>query len=279
MQTLRVLTLNLWNDREPADRRMELIVEGLRALAPDVVALQEVCERAGKTPNQAVTLATACGYRSLWRCAMTHEDKREGVALLARHPILESDSVVLPAAPGDEDRVVLRARIETPAGPVDCYSTHLSYRLTDGLARERQVLAIDELVQPRAGDAVQVVMGDFNAAPDCDEVRFMRGLCTLGGRRTYYQDAYAQIHAVDPPAGSTWSSRNPSTEWMHWLPRDRRIDYIFVSPAGRDRRGTVLGCELAFDNPGADGVFASDHFGVMADLQIAPTREAIPGRR
>jgi endonuclease/exonuclease/phosphatase family metal-dependent hydrolase len=59
---------------------------------------------------------------------------------------------------------------------------------------------------------------------------------------------------------------------MHWLRRDRRLDYIFVTPARRDRRATVRAAALAFDEPEVrpDGerIFASDHFGVTADVQL-----------
>ena len=35
----------------------------------------------------------------------------------------------------------------------------------------------------------------------------------------------------------------------------------------KDGRGTIHDCRLVFDEP-QDGVFASDHFGVLAEVQI-----------
>ena len=32
--------------------------------------------------------------------------------------------------------------------------------------------------------------------------------------------------------------------------------------------GRILDCRMVFDKPTAGGVFASDHFGVLADVQI-----------
>jgi hypothetical protein len=55
---------------------------------------------------------------------------------------------------------------------------------------------------------------------------------------------------------------------MSWLSANRRIDYIFVTPARRDGRGTIRGAELAFTEPGARGIHPSDHAGVVADVQI-----------
>ena len=75
--------------------------------------------------------------------------------------------------------------------------THLNYRLTHGRQREDQVLAIDELVASRKEIEPQILMGDFNARPESDEMRWMCGLTTLRERRTVYQDAWARLHPGD----------------------------------------------------------------------------------
>ena len=41
MESFRVLTLNLWNRHGAWQQRRSVLVEGLRRLAPDVVAFQE----------------------------------------------------------------------------------------------------------------------------------------------------------------------------------------------------------------------------------------------
>jgi endonuclease/exonuclease/phosphatase family metal-dependent hydrolase len=270
METIRVLTLNIWGEQPPLSRRMEIIERGLRELRPDVIALQEVRQIEGQLPNQAESLAQACGYEWVWRPATRWGGGDEGVALLARHPIGESDHRVLPPARPDETRVCLMARIDTPAGAVRCYTTHLNYRLTHGIEREQQVLAIDEFMRSHESELPRILMGDFNATPDHDEIRFLRGLHTMGGRRVFYQDGYARRHPVESEAGFTWARRNPFTERLRWLERDRRLDYIFVSPIQRDGRGVVHEARLVLDRPDPDGCFASDHFGVMADIQVAP---------
>src|SRR4051812_30424217 len=42
MRPLRVVTFNLWNDRPDMKARMRVATDGLRALQPDVIGLQEV---------------------------------------------------------------------------------------------------------------------------------------------------------------------------------------------------------------------------------------------
>jgi endonuclease/exonuclease/phosphatase family metal-dependent hydrolase len=47
----------------------------------------------------------------------------------------------------------------------------------------------------------------------------------------------------------------------------RRIDYIFVRCADYGPTLEVSSCGRIFDEP-SDGVWASDHFGVVADLAV-----------
>ena len=61
---------------------------------------------------------------------------------------------------------------------------------------------------------------------------------------------------------------NPYTQALNFLQPNRRLDYIFVTPERRDGRGRILDCRMVFEKPTAGGVFASDHFGVLADVQI-----------
>jgi len=201
----------------------------------------------------------------------------EGLAILSRFPIGAHEVRALPHTAEKEGRIVLSARIDSDLGEVWAHTSHLSYRQHEGREREDQVLAIDEAVTAHKNDNPQVVMGDFNAVPDSDEIRWLCGLTTLGGRRAFYQDCWDVMHAGAP--GYTWSRANPYTARMSWLRGDRRLDYIFVTPARRDGRGTVHSSRLLLDEPTVmpDGerLFGSDHFAVVAEIQLA-ANEAAP---
>lgn len=270
VKPLRCLTLNLWGASPPLAARMAQVARGLEAWAPDVVALQEVREVPGELPNQAARLAEMGGYRHVFGAAMSFAGGHEGLALLARDEILEHAELELPRARPDERRILLSARIRHGQGGVWVHTTHLNYRLTHGQEREDQVLALEASIASRASDTPQVLMGDFNARPESDEIRWLRGLTTLGGRRTYFQDAWERLHPGEP--GWTWARANPYTAKLAFLEPDRRLDYIFVTPMRGDGRATLHACEMVFRDPDKDGVFASDHFGVLADIQIEPTR-------
>src|SRR5262249_1878579 len=104
--------------------------------------------------------------------------------------------------------------------------------------------------------------GDFNAAPDSDEIRFMTGRCSLGGRSVHFADAFG---VVGHGEGTTFSWRNPFAS--DFREPDRRIDYIFVRSPDQKARGEPLASSVCFDRP-VNGVYPTDHFGVVANLRV-----------
>jgi endonuclease/exonuclease/phosphatase family metal-dependent hydrolase len=271
MSTLKVVTLNLWGEQPPLDRRMHLAVEGLRALAPDVVGLQEVRQVPGAVPNQAETLASALGMQHYFEPATPWGGGEEGVAILSRHPIAQKRVHELPHAVPTERRLALGVTVDTPVGAVDVWTTHLNYRLTDGGKREDQIVALDDHIGAVGSELPKILCGDFNATPDSDEIRFLRGLHTASGRRTFWQDAWERRHGRAD--GFTWARANPYTARLRWLERDRRLDYIFVSPMKRDGSGVVHDCRIVLDRAASDGALPSDHFALYAEVQLSPLEE------
>jgi endonuclease/exonuclease/phosphatase family metal-dependent hydrolase len=266
MRRLRFLTLNLWGGEPPLERRMEIIRAGIAALCPDVIALQEVQDRPD-LPNQAEALGRATGFHVAFAPATPFRGGHEGLALLSRTPILQHESRELPHATADERRILLSAEIDHAPG-LWVHTTHLNYRLQHGRQREDQVMAIEQAIAARPDSVPQVLLGDFNARPESDEIRWLSGLTSLGGRRTLFQDAWARRHPGE--AGWTWAAANPYTAPLAFLQPDRRLDYIFVTPERRDGRGRIHECKIVFAEPSADGAYASDHYGLFAEVQVAP---------
>jgi endonuclease/exonuclease/phosphatase family metal-dependent hydrolase len=274
---LRFVTLNLWGENGPWQARLAQVGAGVDRLSPDVIALQEVRQVPGRVPNQAALLAAPRGLHHVFAPSTSWGGGEEGLAVISRFPIGAHDFRPLPHSTESEGRIVLSARIDSDCGEIWVHTAHLSYRESEGLEREAQVQVVDEVVTARwsdnpQADNPQVILGDFNTVPDSDEIRWLAGLCTLDGRRVVYQDAWSVTHPAEP--GYTWARDNPHTERMFWLRRDRRLDYIFVTPTRRDRRGTIHAADLTFNEPEllpqGERLYASDHFGVVADVQFSP---------
>ncbi len=112
-----------------------------------------------------------------------------------------------------------------------------------------------------AGDHPVILLGDFNAESSSPEIGILK---TAG-----FRDAFAE--AGEGP-GYTWDgTRNsnirlqketfPEDFWLE--PTRKRIDFIFL----RGDALRVIRCRVVFDRP-ALGTYPSDHFGVMADIEI-----------
>ncbi len=278
----RFVTLNLWGENGPWEERLALAAGELDRLAPDVVALQEVREVPGRVANQAAQLAERHGWHHRFAPTTAWGGGHEGLAVISRFPIGAQEFRVLPHSTETEGRGVLSVRLDGQAGGVWVHTTHLSYRLNEGVKREEQVAVLDAVMSAHddGQGTPQLLMGDFNAGPEHDEIRWLVGQHTIGGRRVAYQDAWAV--AGDGTPGLTWARSNDYTGSMYWLRQDRRLDYIFVTPVRRDRRGTIHEARVALDRPAkaasGDRLFASDHYAVVADVQLAPPSTTATGR-
>lgn len=268
---LRVVSLNLWGEQGPLQERTTAIEAGLRALDPDVVFLQEVRHIPGRLANQALTLAETLGMQHAFAPALEWGGGEEGLAILARAPLDDVAHLVLPHGDEKERRILLSASLRTAHGPVGLFTTHLNYRLTDGQKREDQLVVAERAVAAHPA-RVKIWGGDFNASPDADEIRWLRGLRSVASdgaqTRVYYQDAFLLRRPSEH--GYTWSAHNPHTAPLAWLEPNRRIDYIFVSHMNRDGSGAVLDARVVLDAP-QEGTLPSDHYGIYASVRIAPT--------
>ena len=83
-----------------------------------------------------------------------------------------------------------------------------------------------------------------------------------------------QSDDVDPLETREWLDSIDSVLKVHGPDRahfllDRLIDYVLVTSRKKDGRGTVSRCEVVLTERDETGVCASDHYGVLADVQIA----------
>jgi endonuclease/exonuclease/phosphatase family metal-dependent hydrolase len=265
---MRIVTWNLWWRHGPWQQRRPAIAATLAELAPDVCGLQEVW--GGETDNLAAGLADRLGMHWCWaplpiaphRQAEHGRDMSIGNAVLSRWPILSQAALPLPVAAGEQPRVALHARLDAPGGPLPFFTTHLTHRPDASAERVAQVRALAGfVVEHRDGGAYPpVVTGDLNAEPDSDELRLLGGHLTAPAvADLVLVDAWRYAEAGD--RGHTWDRRNGH---IGELAIDARIDYVLVGRP-RDGRGRVESVRLAGTAP-VDGVWPSDHFGVVADL-------------
>lgn len=243
--TLTLATLNLWHDYPHYSRqaeRLQAAIAVLSDLSPDLLCLQEA-SRTPDVPDAARALADglemagayvrANGNRALIRF-------EEGEAVLSRAALNSAAwRELLPRAGFFEHRLAVWGTVNTDAGPVVLFSTHL----TNGAAEVNaaQIQSLVDLVEAERNGLPAVVAGDFNAGDD-------------------------EPHIVDLPAHwrDAFREARPESLGATSLDSGTRIDYIFL----------VDGDGAAWQVLDADtfgGAEISDHKGVWAQAALRST--------
>lgn len=251
---LTVLTLNVWNREGPWSKRLSLIRSWIHRLQPDLIGFQEVVDA-----NHAQELLGDCNYHSEWIGTAS------GITIAARWPIHDRQELWLPGDGNSAGGPALRGMVSSPYGmiPFTCATTAF-YMTHHGYKRERQMPVLNEFARGRTqNDFPAILVGDFNTDPESAEIRYLKGLQSLGGGSAYWCDAWA--HAGDGGEGATWSKDNDFAAWAPWP--NRRIDYIFVAQPRLDGAGAIECCSVVC-NERVDDAWPSDHFGVFAQVRV-----------
>jgi exodeoxyribonuclease III len=248
--------------------RLPRLVEWLKEAAPDVVCLQETKVAEGAFPGDEVT---GLGYA----IAEHGEGRWNGVAVLSRIG-LEHVERGLPGDPGYPGPQTLEARtIAATCGPVRVRSVyvpngrtpddpHYEYKLR-WLAALRDAVSADA-----AGRVPFAVMGDFNVAPNTDDVwdpaafagsthvtpRERDALARL--RETGLTDVIPRI-AKGPHPFTYWDYRAGSFHKGMGM----RIDLVYANAA---LAGAVS--DAWVDREARKGKGPSDHAPVIVDLSL-----------
>jgi endonuclease/exonuclease/phosphatase family metal-dependent hydrolase len=269
MRVLRVLQLNIWARYGPYDQREPRLKDLFGDLQPDLISMEEVDAADGTgAESQAHELLTDLGYEVAWERRGGDEGGAPGIAVASRHPILERHVHQL-----GREGVALAIRIGLgEEGLWFAAVTTMSW--TPGLEAEREekVVELDRwLCEIAPADGLPpIIGGDFDATAETSSIRFLTGLQGLNGRSTFWADAFAQ--AGDGSPGHTFTSESPYvqpfTEAVFAQPvHHRRIDYVFVgSPIRWKPRVIVTAARVVGQY--ADGGAPSDHYGVLAELEI-----------
>jgi endonuclease/exonuclease/phosphatase family metal-dependent hydrolase len=269
---VRVLTLNLWQRYEPWAERRSVLIDGIRAKQPDLVAFAESI----KTTEYDQTI-DLLGDEFNVAYSKARDTNGMGVSIASRWPLRELQEVDLNVTSHTAGfpctALVATVVAPDPIGSL-LFVTHFpNWQLNFEHERELQAIATARLVEERVEHSNQpvIVAGDFDADPDAASKRFWSGRQSLGEMSVCYRDAWHSVHPEKP--GHTFTPYNPVVKdevvkgmrpFRDWP--FRRIDYIFVR-FGAHGGGAldVIACERIFDEP-VNSVWASDHFGLVADL-------------
>jgi endonuclease/exonuclease/phosphatase family metal-dependent hydrolase len=253
---LKILTLNLWNIREPLELRYSALLAGFQVLQPDIVCLQEVARDPRTSQIQSELIAERGGFAHHASTIFGFADKwQEGLSILSRHAIVRRTSVALPAFPSDMPRQVLLTEFMIQQQRLLVANTHLAFPPELRHERQVQVAALLPAIKQFAAQRrlrTKILCGDFNDDPGSPAVRM------IVNSDLAFHDAFAACHPGH--AGYTYSSKNAYAD--HGRVTDMRIDYVFATSDLKPQH-----CSIVFD--GQKGLeLVSDHYGVYCHLAM-----------
>ena len=230
--TLRVLTYNIHHS-EGMDEMVDLerIAALIKALDPDLVALQEidsVTTRTGQV-DQAAELGRITGLAHLFGSFMPYQGGAYGMALLSRWPIDASHNLRLPD--GDEPRTALSATVTSPRTGQSVRFVGIHFYRTDE-ERFAQATRLEEYLESETSPTI--LAGDFNSTPGSNVMSLL-------------QKSWAVVDKREDRL--TFSSFEPV----------REIDFVLFRPLDRVE---------VLDQWLADEPVASDHRPVVVDFVI-----------
>ena len=234
-QTLRIVSYNIRHG-EGSDSKLDLerTAEVIKRLAPDIVGLQEVDDRVGRTGNvnQPDRLAQLTSMNAAFGSFMALQGGEYGLAILTKFPIKRSESIRLPR--GNEPRVALAVEVQLPNGEsLMVINVHFDWVDDDGYRFEQAKVVAEYL---KTLKLPYVLLGDFN------DVRESRTLAL-------FTDLAKEAKKPDADR-FTFSATKPQQE----------IDFIFMAPRDRWSVDEVR----VIDEP-----VASDHRPVLAVGRLA----------
>lgn len=262
----RVATLNLWGVRGDWPARRRVLRRTFADLDADLLLLQETIVRPG---YDQVEDLLGDGYHRVHQS--TRDPDGQGISLAGRRPLENVEELDLrPPSPDPfpAGALVATVRAAPPFGEVAVVNHFPSWELRQEREREQQAVAVARHLEARWPDLQHPVVlgGDLDAEPDAASLRYLTGRQSLDGHSVCFRDAWEARHG--PRRGVTYTPDNPIMEGGDWP--FRQIDHVLVRCDVH--RGPVLeveACRLFLDQP-IEGVWGSDHFGLVADLRPPP---------
>jgi len=245
---MKVLTLNTWQERGPWKERWSITFSGIKQFLPDIACFQELFNG-----DWTETVKKETAFKNF-----IFPKEPCGLVLYTNYDVKSFGVVTLTKSPlEDYFRYALWVELGVKGKKLFVFNTHLSWMPEDGTSRKKQTEELLQLIEKKAGSEEILLMGDLNAPPDSPEISTLI-------KQGKFRDLFSEKQPKEP--GFTWDNKNPYAGGaFHKLP-NRRIDFILARNTGPLLKH-LISCDRVFTEPDPKGIWASDHFGLLTELE------------
>ena len=261
MTRLRIVTINTGKGDGAYARRIGWLSDELRRLDPDIVLLQEALATPdgalGTTAWQAAELRMAVAFAPARRKPRAVEgvwlDTWSGLGLLSRFDAFRMETLPLPDHPDDGERIALVGQWVIGGTDLVIANVHLTHLRNQDELRGRQVAAV--LAHPWLGGVggVTLIGGDLNIRP-----------AGLG----WFREVAAPRRLTDAYEAGGGSPDRTTVPVGRPGVAGSRVDHLLAVEREADAAVRFTGARIVLDRADPDGIFPSDHYGVMVDLHL-----------
>ncbi len=254
---MRVITINTWKNEGNYLKRLDLLIRQLSTLDADVILMQECFQAVNgafdTSANIARTLGLECAFTPARLKTRKHKgqliESYSGLAILSKHPIAQHHSIELPSNKEDGGRRAQIIELSAYSKKFLFINIHLSHlKNSADLRTDQLTYIINHVVIKKNDEHFRIIGGDYNTTLSSPEL--------LGFLKKPYmlKDSFENQQLKQDDI-----LLNPHVK--------RCIDHLLMIPDKRGYYPVVKKAKVVLNKP-EDSCYPSDHFGIMAELNI-----------
>jgi maltose 6'-phosphate phosphatase len=251
---MKVATFNVWNHNDTWALRKEIIIQEIRRIDADIMALQEV-------PNheelESILNQSGIEHYSFKR----YPGDEEGLAVLSKYPIEEvkSENDVL-------NNCSMRILLEIYGSTIGLTNVHLNWK--SALVREKEIVEVAKWISESKNTDYEFLCGDFNSTPNLSSIyNFLVGELSIESYDTSWVDLAQSERS--PTLDFKYNSWLLNRENLNHIRVPVRYDWILIRSCYPKKEPKLINIEL-FANvvSPTKQVHPSDHYGVAVNLSL-----------
>lgn len=277
-EQLRVASFNMMNTPYEHQTRLDMLVDAVNHIQPDVLSLQEI--NVQQQPDIIETLKTKTNLKNVGKIqplTNNHGDVQVNTTLTnIANTVNEEISLHLPQQSRNPYVNALHSTFTFNHKNIHIYNLHLAWGSDNEYKRYLQIQKILHHIKPlqfKDPNAIFILTGDLNSVPESLTIRNLKGLHPLNNEDgTYWTDASTTLNNTETTtnAHGLLGLKTAAGVGIHQpsLNIERQIDYIMVKGYAHGRPGTPITYKKWATETTQYDLSISDHHGILTDLYI-----------